>query len=135
MNGMEEKSYKFMCLQYLIQSKSFFYKCCLDVTNINSEHKLKLREEFLNLMRQRFLEGLDEEFDYTKVDTSDEYDNLELLGHDEQDKYFDEEPEVINGVVSNKVISINEEQMLTDSSEEDDYLSDKILEKCCASKR
>ena len=105
------------------------------MTNMNSEDKLKLREEFLNIMRQRFLQGLDEEFDYTKVDTSDEYDNLEILGQDEEEKYFDEEePEMINEVVSNKAISLNEEQMTTDSGE-DDYLSDKILEKCCASKR
>ena len=94
---------------------------------INSEDKLKLREEFLNLMRQRFLDGLDEEFDYTKVDLSDEYDNMETLCQDEQDKYFDdEEPEILKKAIS-------DEQMST-GSEEDDYLSDKILEKCCASK-
>ena len=106
-----------------------------DVTSISSEHKLKLREEFLNLMRQRFLEGLDEEFDYTKVDTNDEYDNLDILGQDEQDKYFDEEePEIINELNSDKSAGSNDEQMLSDS-EEDDYLSDKILEKCHVSKR
>ena len=100
----------------------FSGKFCLDVKKITSEDKLKLRTEFLNLMRQRFLDGLDEEFDYTKVDLSDEYDNLETLCQDEEDKYFDdEEPEILNK-------AINEEQMSTDSDE--DYLSDKILEKC-----
>ena len=104
----------------------FSGKFCLDVKKITSEDKLKLRTEFLNLMRQRFLDGLDEEFDYTKVDLSDEYDNLETLCQDEEDKYFDdEEPEILNK-------AINEEQMSTDSDE--DYLSDKILEKCCTSK-
>lgn len=78
-------------------------------------------------MRQRFLEGRDGDFDYSKVDTSDEYDNLEILGQDEEDKYFDdEEPEMMSKS------DTKEENMLTDS-EEEDYLSDIILEKCCAS--
>ncbi|XP_028409707.1 coiled-coil domain-containing protein 97-like isoform X2 [Dendronephthya gigantea] len=101
-----------------------------EMTDVSQEDKIKLREEFVNIMRQRFLEGDDEEFDYATVDTNDEYDNLEILGQDEQDKYFDEEkPEMI----SNNVVC-EEEKMLTDS-EEEDYLSDKILEKCCASGR
>ena len=105
------------------------------MTSISSEDKLKLREEFLNLMKQRFLEGLDEEFDYTKVDTNDEYDNLDILGQDEQDKYFDEEePEIINDLNSDMSAGPNDKQMLSDS-EEDDYLSEKILEKCHAPKR
>lgn len=78
-------------------------------------------------MRLRFLEGQDEDFDYSEVDTNDEYDNLEILGQDEEDKYFDdEEPQMMSSSDS------RQENMLTDS-EEEDYLSDKILEKCCAS--
>jgi hypothetical protein len=108
---------------------------CLDVADISAEDKEKLRDEFLNLMRQRFLEGVDEDFDYTKVDASDEYDNLDILGQDEEDKYFDEEePEMINLVINDKSVGCNEEQMMSDS-EEDDYLSDKMLEKCHASNR
>lgn len=105
------------------------------MTVINPEDKLKLKYEFLNIMRQRFLDGLDDEFDYTKVDASDEYDNLDILGQDSEDKYFDEEePETINKVINNGMHTVNEKQMLTDSGDED-YLSDKILEQCCASKR
>ena len=98
------------------------------MTELSQEDKVKLREEFSNIMRQRFLEGEDEEFDYATVDTNDEYDNLEILCQDEQDKYFDEEkPEMISDNV------VSEEGIMSTDSEEEDYLSDKILEKCCAS--
>lgn len=83
--------------------------------------------EFLNIMKQRFLEGEDKDFDYSEVDTNEEYDNLKILSQDEEDKYFDdEEPETCKG-------SGNSPEMSTDS--EDDYLSDQILQKCCSARR
>ncbi|KAK3729135.1 hypothetical protein QZH41_005820 [Actinostola sp. cb2023] len=51
--------------------------------------KQLLREEFLSVMEANFLAGKETEFDYTKVDTSDEYDDLKLRERDEEDVYFD----------------------------------------------
>ena len=113
-----------------------FSKFCVDVTNISFEDKQRLRNEFLNIMRHRFLEGLDEDFDYTDVDKNNEYDNLDILRQDAEDKYFDEEePEIVEKDVINEVVCSNNEAMSSTSEEEEDYLSDKILEKCCSTKR
>lgn len=78
-------------------------------------------------MKQKFLEGQDKDFDYSKVDTSEEFDNLQVFSQDEEDKYFDEEEPEACGDGKNK-------EMTTDIDEED-YLSDKILQKCCSATR
>lgn len=55
--------------------------------------KLMLRREFLSAMQTRFLEGKDEDFDYSTVDHNEQYDSLEMRGRDSEDNYFDtEEP-------------------------------------------
>ncbi|KAF2904350.1 hypothetical protein ILUMI_01808 [Ignelater luminosus] len=64
---------------------------------ISAQERKILREEFVSIMYQNFLDGKDEEFDYNTVDNNEEYDNLEILEHDEEEKYFDsEEPEDMN---------------------------------------
>ncbi|KXJ76649.1 hypothetical protein RP20_CCG009279 [Aedes albopictus] len=50
-----------------------------------------LRDEFLGTMYSRFISGEDGEFDYSKIDESVEYDNLDILEQDEQERYFDTE--------------------------------------------
>ncbi|XP_035672691.1 coiled-coil domain-containing protein 97-like isoform X1 [Branchiostoma floridae] len=50
-----------------------------------------LRAEFLHTMQERFLQGDDEEFDYSTVDDNAEYDNVVLRGQDEEERYFDDE--------------------------------------------
>ncbi|XP_074872457.1 coiled-coil domain-containing protein 97 isoform X2 [Carettochelys insculpta] len=58
------------------------------------EEKAFLREEFTSRMHQRFLEGKDRDFDYSEVDENPEFDNLEIVSRDEEERYFDgEEPE------------------------------------------
>lgn len=79
-------------------------------------------------MKQQFLEGQDEDFDYSKVDTSEEFDNLQIFSQDEEDKYFDEEEPEACADSKNKGMS-------TDSDNDDDYLSDNILQKCCSATR
>lgn len=55
------------------------------------EEKALLREEFLSRMHQRFLEGKDQDFNYSEVDENPDYDNLDIVTQDEEEKYFDED--------------------------------------------
>uniref|UniRef100_A0A182QBS3 CCD97-like C-terminal domain-containing protein n=1 Tax=Anopheles farauti TaxID=69004 RepID=A0A182QBS3_9DIPT len=52
-----------------------------------------LRDEFIGIMHARFIAGEEEEFDYTQVDDSHEYDDLKIVERDEQERYFDEDDE------------------------------------------
>lgn len=60
---------------------------------MDSEEKLRLREEFLCLMEKKFLDGEDC-FDYDIVDHNERYDDL--FDQDIEDRYFDEEGSDIN---------------------------------------
>ncbi|TSK31312.1 Coiled-coil domain-containing protein 97 [Bagarius yarrelli] len=58
-----------------------------------AEEKALLREEFLSRMHQSFLEGKDKDFNYSEVDENPDYDNLDILNRDAEEKYFDEDAE------------------------------------------
>ncbi|XP_029363664.1 coiled-coil domain-containing protein 97 isoform X2 [Echeneis naucrates] len=58
-----------------------------------SEEKALLREEFISQMHQRFLDGKDKDFNYSEVDENPDYDNLDIVSRDAEDKYFDEDDE------------------------------------------
>lgn len=65
-----------------------------DEDEISDEKKSELREEMYRIMQERFLSGQEQQFDYSKVDDNTEYDDLDLIDKDEEEKYFDsEEPE------------------------------------------
>ena len=55
------------------------------------KEKRMLRQELLRTMQLRFLNGEDKDFDYTKVDSNEQYDSLDIREKDEQEAYFDEE--------------------------------------------
>uniref|UniRef100_A0A3Q0SDR4 Coiled-coil domain containing 97 n=1 Tax=Amphilophus citrinellus TaxID=61819 RepID=A0A3Q0SDR4_AMPCI len=55
------------------------------------EEKALLREEFISQMHQRFLDGKDKDFNYSEVDENPDYDNLDIVNRDAEDKYFDED--------------------------------------------
>ncbi|KAF9952709.1 hypothetical protein BGZ70_000532 [Mortierella alpina] len=55
------------------------------------EDQEALRQDFVLLMKQRFLDGLDINFDYSLVDFDEELDDLEQEDHDEEDRWFDGE--------------------------------------------
>lgn len=57
----------------------------------DSEERLILREEFTSRMHQRFLDGKDGGFDYSTVDDNPDFDNLDIVSRDEEERYFDEE--------------------------------------------
>ncbi|KAK2833717.1 hypothetical protein Q5P01_017606 [Channa striata] len=57
----------------------------------SAEEKSMLREEFISQMHQRFLDGKDKDFNYSEVDENPDYDNLDIVSRDAEDKYFDED--------------------------------------------
>uniref|UniRef100_A0A8C5KCW0 Coiled-coil domain containing 97 n=1 Tax=Jaculus jaculus TaxID=51337 RepID=A0A8C5KCW0_JACJA len=57
----------------------------------DSEERLILREELTSRMHQRFLDGKDGDFDYSTVDNNPDFDNLDIVARDEEERYFDEE--------------------------------------------
>ncbi|KAF5302800.1 hypothetical protein FQA39_LY01980 [Lamprigera yunnana] len=66
---------------------------CLNLS-ISCQEKQILKEEFISTMYENFLDGKDDDFDYGSIDHNEEYDNLEIIANDEEEKYFDsEEPE------------------------------------------
>lgn len=58
---------------------------------IDDEEKELLKEEFFTTMYRNFLNGKDEDFDYSTVDDNPDYDCGENLENDAEDKYFDDE--------------------------------------------
>ncbi|XP_019967628.2 coiled-coil domain-containing protein 97 [Paralichthys olivaceus] len=56
-----------------------------------AEEKALLREEFISQMHQRFLDGKDKDFNYSEVDENPDYDNLDIVNRDAEEKYFDED--------------------------------------------
>lgn len=59
----------------------------------DDEEKLVLKNEFVEIMQQRFLNGEDMEFDYHKVDNNEDFDSLEMVNRDEEDRYFADSPD------------------------------------------
>ncbi|XP_029997836.1 coiled-coil domain-containing protein 97 isoform X1 [Sphaeramia orbicularis] len=57
------------------------------------EEKALLKEEFISQMHQHFLDGKDKDFNYSEVDENPDYDNLDIVTRDAEDKYFDEDDE------------------------------------------
>uniref|UniRef100_A0A1B6EWJ6 CCD97-like C-terminal domain-containing protein n=1 Tax=Cuerna arida TaxID=1464854 RepID=A0A1B6EWJ6_9HEMI len=62
-----------------------------EVPELSDAEKHLLMEEFRSNMFSSFLEGKDADFDYSQVDYNSDYDDLEVQGQDEEEKYFDEE--------------------------------------------
>ncbi|XP_016967623.1 coiled-coil domain-containing protein 97 [Drosophila biarmipes] len=67
-----------------------------NITNIstpeyyNPGERELLRNEFLSLMKERFLGGEDKDFDYTAVDDNTLLDDLKQIEQDEEDAYFED---------------------------------------------
>ena len=59
--------------------------------DVAAQEKRMLRQEFLRAMQLSFLSGEDKEFDYSKVDSNDQYDSLDHRQQDEEEAYFDQE--------------------------------------------
>jgi len=62
-------------------------------TERRKEDQESLRRDFVLLMKQRFLDGLDINFDYSTVDFNESLDDLEQEDHDTEDRWFDADEE------------------------------------------
>lgn len=58
---------------------------------ITAPERNLLRGEFLQEMYSSFINGRDEDFDYNSVDNDEQYDDLQQVSQDAEDKYFDSE--------------------------------------------
>lgn len=58
---------------------------------ITAAEREMLRQEFMGIMYENFLEGKDKDFDYSAVDNNSDLDDLEQIGQDKEDKYFDDD--------------------------------------------
>ncbi|XP_061388843.1 coiled-coil domain-containing protein 97 [Musca vetustissima] len=58
---------------------------------ITADERELLRQEFISQMHESFLNGQDSDFDYATVDDNTQYDDLETLNQDREDKYFEED--------------------------------------------
>lgn len=58
---------------------------------LDPAHKELLKKEFVSSMYNTFVIGKDTGFDYKNIDENEEYDLIEVEGHDKEEKYFDEE--------------------------------------------
>ncbi|ODN01647.1 Coiled-coil domain-containing protein 97 [Orchesella cincta] len=102
---------------------------------IEEEEKDLLKEEFFTTMYRNFLNGKDEDFDYSTVDGNPEYDCGENLENDEEEKYFDDEepcevsepnsdlddlfrPPVRSGEIESKIQQLSVENEPTPNREE-----------------
>ncbi|CAH2076392.1 unnamed protein product, partial [Iphiclides podalirius] len=65
---------------------------------VNSRERVLLREEFVQEMYSSFLDGRDEEIDYNSIDNNDQYDDLQQISQDAEDKYFDDELNDVNNL-------------------------------------
>lgn len=75
----------FVFLFIIVESGSTLKGCPTE------QEKHMLHEEFLSVMQDKFMRGEEEQFDYSAVDTNDEYDDLTIRERDEEEQYFDSE--------------------------------------------
>uniref|UniRef100_A0A3Q2NXX8 Coiled-coil domain containing 97 n=1 Tax=Fundulus heteroclitus TaxID=8078 RepID=A0A3Q2NXX8_FUNHE len=82
-----------------------------------ADEKALLREEFISQMHQRFLDGKDKDFNYSEVDDNPDYDNLDIVTRDAEEKYFDEDD---NDDDDDDDDEEEEEEMEKDDNDDDD---------------
>ncbi|XP_030039058.1 coiled-coil domain-containing protein 97 [Manduca sexta] len=73
---------------------------------ISTSEQNLLREEFLQEMYNSFMEGYDLDIDYVSIDNDEQYDDLQQMSQDAEDKYFDSE--------TNEVDSLEEHMKLVE---------------------
>lgn len=85
---------------------------------ITGKERKLLKEEFVTTMYQSFLDGKDADYDYGKVDSNDDLDDLQAQELDEEEKYFDsEDPEEVemdqDGAVKKAETDSSEDELET----------------------
>uniref|UniRef100_A0A1A9VMG3 DUF2052 domain-containing protein n=1 Tax=Glossina austeni TaxID=7395 RepID=A0A1A9VMG3_GLOAU len=88
-----------------------------------------LKQEFISLMHERFLTEQDGDFDYSTVDDNTQFDDLQQINQDKEDKYFaesDEDDNVDNieaQTTDNEMFDITEDDSRESEDELDIYMS------------
>lgn len=121
-NFDEEEEERQKNVQQAREAKQRNKKFSIPVNLLTAGERDLLRDEFLGTMYSKFISGEDGEFDYSKVDESMEYDNLDILEQDEQERYFDTE-DSMDTILRNKDDDDDDgggEMQQDDDSEEDD---------------
>uniref|UniRef100_A0A1A9WM48 DUF2052 domain-containing protein n=1 Tax=Glossina brevipalpis TaxID=37001 RepID=A0A1A9WM48_9MUSC len=80
-----------------------------------------LKQEFISLMHQRFLTEQDEDFDYSTVDDNTQFDDLQQINQDKEDKYFAESDDDDNFDVINTE-KVDDKMSDDDTKESEDEL-------------
>lgn len=95
---------------------------------INANERNLLREEFLHEMYSSFIEGRDIDFDYNTVDNNEEYDDLQQISQDAEDKYFDSEENDVETLEAH-MHYVNKNKNLNDDSDPLDIFMEHIKKK------
>lgn len=74
-----------------IEEKGASKRMAQNAPPVTPEERNMLRDEFVAIMYESFLDGKDTDFNYADVDNNDKYDNIDVLAKDEEEKYFDSE--------------------------------------------
>ncbi|XP_046577626.1 coiled-coil domain-containing protein 97-like [Haliotis rubra] len=91
---------------------------------ISDVEKQMLKSEFLQIMQERFMSGKDKDFDYSQVDKNADYDSLDTLGKDEEERYFDgEEPFTVDSPLRTDSPRLAGSLQPVDDGEIKDYMS------------
>uniref|UniRef100_A0A1E1W6Z7 CCD97-like C-terminal domain-containing protein n=1 Tax=Pectinophora gossypiella TaxID=13191 RepID=A0A1E1W6Z7_PECGO len=67
-------------------------------TMISAPERRLLREEFLQEMFSSFIEGRDEDVDYNSIDNDEQFDDLQQVSQDAEDRYFDSETNEVDNL-------------------------------------
>lgn len=97
-----------------------------ELKRITAVERQLLRDEFCSIMYSKFLSGFDKNFDYTKVDQNEDFDNIKIRAQDEEDKYFDED-ESRNSEFDDSRIDITKDK-IDESDDELDLYMNKLRE-------
>ncbi|XP_058450827.1 coiled-coil domain-containing protein 97 isoform X2 [Malaya genurostris] len=103
-------------IQQELAAKKRNQKFSVPMNLLTSGERSLLRDEFIGMMYSKFISGEDDDFDYSKIDESLEYDNLDIVEQDEQERYFDTDDAEETGGDSEQN---NSSQMQADDEEDD----------------
>ncbi|XP_062547470.1 coiled-coil domain-containing protein 97 [Armigeres subalbatus] len=107
-------------VQRELETKRRNKRFCIPVNQVTAGERNLLKDEFLGTMYSKFISGEDKQFDYSTVDESMEYDNLDILEQDEQERYFDTEES--EGDLENESLEKQIDDMQQDEDDEEDDL-------------
>ncbi|XP_035433432.2 coiled-coil domain-containing protein 97 [Spodoptera frugiperda] len=87
---------------------------------ITAPERRLLREEFLQEMFSSFIEGRDEDIDYQSIDNNEQYDDLQQVSQDAEDRYFDSETNEIDNLEEHMKLVQEYGRRNSDSNIQDD---------------